>query len=197
MKIEKLNENKIRVTFNYQDLEKNNLDVHSFMSNSIESQNLFLNILDEAEHEVGFITDDYKLSIEALALNNGTFIINITRIEKGLKKQPRVHAQRKNISNTTSSQLIYKFSNYDDLISLENFIANCDTELFDTFSNSYQVYEYNDFIFLILEILDNKNILKLLNFLSEFAVQIEDSGLIVEKIKEFGKNGDGDGLEIN
>ena len=63
MKIEKLNENKIRVTFNNLDLKKNNMDVHSFMSNSIESQSLFLNILDEAEREVGFITDNYKLSI--------------------------------------------------------------------------------------------------------------------------------------
>ena len=49
MKIEKLNENKIRITFNSLYLKKNNMDVHSFMSNSIESQSLFLNMLDEAE----------------------------------------------------------------------------------------------------------------------------------------------------
>ena len=66
MKIEKLNENKIRILLGNSDLIENNLDVHSFMSNSIESQSLFLNMLDKAEREIGVITDNYKLSIEAL-----------------------------------------------------------------------------------------------------------------------------------
>ena len=186
MKIEKLNEDKIRITFNCLDLQENNIDVHSFMSNSIESQSLFLTILDEAEREVGFITDDYRLSIEALALSNGTFILTVTRIEKEVQKPHRVHAQRKKILNGTSGRLIYKFSNYDDLISLENFLANVDSDLFDKFTNSYLLYEYNDFIFLILENLDNENSSKLSNVISEFAIQIEDSGLVVEKIREFG-----------
>ena len=63
MKIEKINENKIRITFNHSYLQENNVDIHSFMSNSLESQSLFLNLLDEAEREIGFITDNYKLCI--------------------------------------------------------------------------------------------------------------------------------------
>lgn len=188
MKIEKLNENKIRITFNYIYLQKNNIDVHSFMSNSIETQSLFLNILDEAEREVGFITDNYKLSIEALALSNGTFIITVTRIEKEFHKQQRVHAQRKNFSNSSAERLIYKFSNYDDLIALEKFLADSDSELFNKFRNSYLLYEYNNFIFLIIENFDNKNIIRLTNIISEFAIQIEDSEFVIEKIREFGKN---------
>ena len=179
MKIEKLNENKIRVTINYQDLENNNIDVHSFMSNSIESQNMFLNILDEAERKVGFFTDDYKLSVEALALSNSTFIITVTKIETEFQKTPGVHTQSKNISKDISERLLYKFSNYNDLISLEKSLSNSDSELFDIFTNSYLLYEYKNFIFLILENLDNKIISKMLNLLGEFAVQIEDSEFIV------------------
>lgn len=70
MKIEKLNDNKIRITLNLKDLEENNVDLHTFMSNSIESQELFLNMLDKAEEEVGFITDDYRVMIEALAMSD-------------------------------------------------------------------------------------------------------------------------------
>lgn len=70
MQIEKLNENKIRITLNLDDLKENNIDLHSFMSNSIESQDLFYNMLDKAEKEVGFETKDYKLMIEALAVPN-------------------------------------------------------------------------------------------------------------------------------
>lgn len=190
MKIEKLNENKIRVTFNSEDLQKNNIDIHSFMSNSIESQNMFLVILDKAEREVGFITDNYKLSIEAIALSNGTFIVTVTRIKKELQKKYRVHAHKKNIHNTLNERLIFKFSNYDDLTNLEKFLVNSDEKLFNKFSNSYLLYEYNNNILLIIENLvkmNVKNITRLTSILSEFAVQIQDSEFLIEKIYEFGK----------
>ena len=77
MKFEKLNENKIRITLNTQDLIDKNIDFHSFMSNSKESQTLFLDMLDEAEKKVGFVTKDYKLRIEALAMSDGNFILTI------------------------------------------------------------------------------------------------------------------------
>jgi len=70
MKIEKLNENKIRIILNLDDLKEKNIDFHSFMSNSIESQDLFLDMLDKAEEEIGFITKDYKLIIEAIATSD-------------------------------------------------------------------------------------------------------------------------------
>ena len=82
MKFEKHNENKIRITLNTQDLVDKNIDFHSFMSNSQESQNLFLDMLDEAEKKIGFVTKDYKLRIEALAMSDGNFILTITILEK-------------------------------------------------------------------------------------------------------------------
>ncbi len=67
MKIEKLDENKIRITLNLNDLKEKNIDFHTFMANPIESQSLFLYMLEAAEKEVGFVTKNYQLSIEALA----------------------------------------------------------------------------------------------------------------------------------
>ena len=49
MKFEKINDNKIRATFSMRDLTAKNIDLHSFMSDSSESQKLFLDLLDEAE----------------------------------------------------------------------------------------------------------------------------------------------------
>ena len=46
LQIEKLNENKIRITLNLDDLKENNIDLHSFMASSIETQDLFYNIND-------------------------------------------------------------------------------------------------------------------------------------------------------
>lgn len=70
MKIEKLNENKIRITLNMEDLNERDIDYHSFMSNSIESQEIFLDMLNTAEKEVGFHTDDSRIMIETLALKD-------------------------------------------------------------------------------------------------------------------------------
>lgn len=70
LQIEKINENKIRITLSTQDLQDKNIDLHSFMSNSIESQDLFYDMLDKAEKDIGFETKDYKLMIEALAIPN-------------------------------------------------------------------------------------------------------------------------------
>ena len=66
MKFEKLTENKIRIIFNLEDLNEKNIDCHAFMSNSIESQDLFFDMLETAEREIGFVTKNYKLLIEAL-----------------------------------------------------------------------------------------------------------------------------------
>ena len=54
MKFEKLSENKIKITLTSQDLKDKNIDFHSFMSNPLEKQDLFLDILEEAEEEIGF-----------------------------------------------------------------------------------------------------------------------------------------------
>ncbi len=73
MRIEKITENKIRIILNIKDLQEKNIDLHSFMSNSIESQDLFYDMLDKAEKEIGFETKDYKLIIEALAVPERKF----------------------------------------------------------------------------------------------------------------------------
>jgi len=70
MRFEKVNEDKIRITLSYEDLIEKDIDFHSFMSNSIESQDLFFDMLNQAEKEIGFVTKDYLIRIEAFAMAN-------------------------------------------------------------------------------------------------------------------------------
>ena len=99
LQIEKITENKIKITLNIKDLKEKNIDLHTFMSNSIESQDLFYDMLNKAEKEVGFETKDYKLMIETLAIPNGNFILTVTRLapEKDVKK--KLTAKRKTSKN--------------------------------------------------------------------------------------------------
>ena len=60
MKIEKLTDDKIRVIINSQDTHFNQED---FFKNPIDTQDIFLDILEKAEEEVNFYTDGCKLLI--------------------------------------------------------------------------------------------------------------------------------------
>ena len=57
MKFEKLNENKIRITLTLHDFENRNINFHEFMSNPLETQDLFLDILEEAKEQIDYYSD--------------------------------------------------------------------------------------------------------------------------------------------
>ena len=185
MKIKKLNENRIQIVFNDSYLKENNIDVHTFMSNSIESQTLFLNLLDKAEDEIGFITDNYKLTIESIALTNGTFIITITRFQKEDLNSTHVQVKRKEISDFMNTQL-YKFNTFDDFCNFENFIAISAPNLICKISSSNAIYKYNNSFFLILNNIEQAYKKLIYSSISEFATSVNNSSLILNKIKEFG-----------
>ena len=48
MQFEKINDDKIRIIFNLQDLKEKNIDYHDFMANSIATQSIFLDMLSQA-----------------------------------------------------------------------------------------------------------------------------------------------------
>lgn len=128
MKIEKLNDNKIRITLNMDDLNERNLDLHSFMSNSIESQDIFLDMLNKADEEVGFNTDDCRIMIEAVALNDGHFVLTITKFEhktdeKALPRKKTLHIKRKN-PTINFAKTIYSFDSFDAFCDFCTFLKN-------------------------------------------------------------------------
>ena len=96
MKFEKLNENKIRITLTLHDFENRNINFHEFMSNPLETQDLFLDILEEAKEQIGFNTKDYKVKIEALAMIDGDFVVNVTRVADK-EKNISLEKQRKKL----------------------------------------------------------------------------------------------------
>jgi adapter protein MecA 1/2 len=192
MKIEKLNENKIRITLNNQDLLEKNIDFHSFMSNSKESQNLFLDMLDEAEKKVGFITKDYKLRIEALALTDGNFILTITRFRKtndsNLKtyKNNKLKIKRKNF-DVTSEQLIFKFDNFDNFCDFSKFCSKLN--LSRTIAKNMTLYFYKNAYYLFLSNINlvEQDLNKLYTIITEFSTYIDNAEIVARKLNECGK----------
>ena len=191
MKFEKLNENKIRITLNNQDLAEKNIDFHSFMSNSKESQNLFLSMLDEAEKKVGFVTKDYKIRIEAFAISDGDFIITITRFNKNTDndvkstKNKQVRIKRKTM-DVNSNQLIYRFNSFEDFCEFSNFISR--TNIVNIAKKIVLYFYKNSYYLCFSNILpEQEKIKQLYSLISEFGTYVDNSDLFVTKLTECGK----------
>ena len=183
MKIEKLNDNKIRITLNLTDLEENHIDFHTFMSNSIESQKIFLDMLDKAEREVGFVTDDYRVMIEALAMSDGNFVLTVTRFEAEKSnttyKKRKVNIKRK-VNEIDNKKAIY--------CSFCNFLNNNILKYMNDFADSMSLFEYNSKYYLVISNIHiNTNLLKTFcSSITEFARFIEDANLFENKLLEYG-----------
>ena len=187
MKIEKLDTDKIRIILNIDDLRNNNIDFHSFMSNTTESQNLFLYMLDIAKEQVGFITDNYKISIETMYLNNGCFILNITRFKSdNILKNPRVITKKKEISTQLNSS-IYVFTSIDNFLDFYSKIKqSISINLFIDCKYSLYFWNNNYYMSINSDCLNIKYQNLFLYILSEFSNLISNTSSVISNLKEYG-----------
>lgn len=195
MKFEKLSENKIRITLSIHDLEEKDIDFHDFMSNSLETQDLFLDMLEEAEEKIGFRTQNCKIKIEALAMTENNFVLTITKIlpsssgKKNIQNISKVKPRIKRKTNALNLEhLIYKFDTFDDYCNFINYLL--DNKFADSFkiAENVTVYTYNNSYFLDLYNL-NKNYKKALLFstiVTEFGSYIINADLFICKLNESG-----------
>ena len=190
MKFEKLNENKIRIILNIKDLEEKNIDFHSFVSQSIESQKLFLDMLDEAEEKIGFITKDHKLVIEALALTGGDFILTVTKLENERKKVKieKPYAIKRKIHPLNTSPLIYSFNTFEDFCNFCTFLNNNMKNYIKHIKNDL-LYTYNSIYYLIIDIIDieNNTKKKFYSYITEFGEYVKSPEIFDRKLREYGK----------
>lgn len=195
MKFEKLSENKIRITLTINDLKDKDIDFHDFMSNPLESQDLFLDILKEAKEKIGFNTTDYKVKIEALAMIDGDFIVNITRMLEGEKdlstpipSKKKFKVRRKSIA-PKSNQAVYKFDSFDDYCYFVQFLSQSGLDDSYLIAKRCVVYMYESAYYLIFNNINEKysNILKFYSSITEFGTYINNSTLFISKLYECGK----------
>lgn len=192
MRFEKLSNDKIRIILDLQDLEDNDIDYQSFMSNSSDSQKLFMEILDEAEEQMGFTTKDYKLMIEALATIDGDFIITVTRslpdfdITSAYKKKT-IKAKRKS-NRLTTDTIIYEFNNSDDIFDFILLLKNLNISGLNAFTKGFALYTYKDKYYLVMDNINKnfENIKTFLCALTEFGKSINNSNLFKSKLNEYG-----------
>lgn len=197
MKFEKLSENKIRITLTAGDLKEKDIDFHDFMSNPLETQDLFLDILEEAKEKVGFNTTDYRVKIEALAMIDGDFVVNITRMSETEKEKnlPSTSISKKKFKVRRKSltpkpeQAIYKFDTFDDYCYFIQYLSENGMSKAHNIAKNIVAYIYQNEYYLIFHNInpEDKNLLKFYSSITEFGTYINNSTLLISKLEEYGK----------
>ena len=81
MKIEKISENKVKITLTIDELSQRHISIKDIEQDSNRAQDLFLDLLEESELNCDFVTDDSQLYVEASSDNENLFIVTITKID--------------------------------------------------------------------------------------------------------------------
>ncbi len=186
MKIEKLTDDKLKITLSIDDLEERNINLHSFMYNSPESQDLFWELLQQAQKECNFNVDDSMIYVEASTSGAGNFTLLVTKtneevpspttIEK-LSKQKKITKGNFRLKRKTASLkekfTIYIFDSFDDIC---DFCQHYDTQIL----HNNKLFRMEDCYFLKTDYIPYNGIL-------EYATIANNPYLLEAKLNEYGK----------
>ncbi|MDP4183184.1 MAG: adaptor protein MecA [Bacillota bacterium] len=192
MKIEKVSENKIKVTISQNDLDERNIDLSSLNYNSPAAQELFWDMMEQAEIEFGFNSADSQLCIEATPDSIEGFIITITKldeendfesIQKYIKnrfKKSDLRTKRKN-KKVCSSVMVYCFNSFEDICGLAN-------KIHSIYSGDSTLFRLKNYYYLVLTrySFGSPDTKSTEIILSEFGRKINNSSFYEGYLNEYG-----------
>lgn len=193
MKVEKINNNKVKITLTFEELEKREINIKDIEKNSEIAKNLFVDLIEETNIDEEFEFENSQLLIEATSDNNNLFVVTITKVDNlpDMKKysllEKKVKASKKSKPQNSTYKVesyIYSFNNMDDILNL------CETSKEENlFFGKNSLYKYNDKYFLIFanSSVKNKKFLKTFVFLSEYCDNYYSYNMLSTALKEKSK----------
>ena len=196
MKIEKLTENKIRIILKKDDFKDKDVNMQLLLNKSEDLQKFFLEILNQAQKQLDFCVDGYKLLIEGFSSDNEIYIFTITKYidstyippKKDLKtSKKKVITRRKNESNLSDFH-IYSFNDFEDFCCFCNSINKIQSKLKKLYKYSV-LYLYNDTYYLTLSNLNSSHeyFKDFYAYITEFGTRCYVSNIYESKLKEYGQ----------
>lgn len=193
MKIEKITENKIKVTLTLNDLQERNIDLNALSYNSPQAQRLFMDMMHIAESEHGFLVGESQVFIEALPTPPEGFEIIVTKVEddkefESIHKYIKNKLKRSDLSSKKKSRrvsvnvYIYSFDTFEDL---------CEgiKQMNPYYTGESSLYKYQNSYFLVIP----KSYKAEVSFeavemsLNEFGVKVSNSAFFEGILNEYGE----------
>ncbi len=111
MKIEKVNDNQIRCTLTREDLADRQIKLSELAYGSEKARSLFRDMIQQANYEFGFETNDIPLMVEAIPLSSESIILVITKVE---------YPEELDIRFSKFSEADEEFLSHDDIADTPN-----------------------------------------------------------------------------
>lgn len=193
MRIEKINENKIKVKITNSDLEERNIDINALNYNSPAAQELFWDMMEQAEVEFGFNASDAQIVIEAMPDTDDGYVVIITKLKEE-EDFESIHSYikdklttRKNLkikgklnsSKIYTSIAFYAFNCFDDLCELCKIISSI-------YTGNSTLYKYKNTYYLMILMRDFISNGKEELHLSEYGTKIDNVSLYEGFLNEYG-----------
>lgn len=192
MKIEKISENKIMITLSIHDLKERNLDYNSLSYNSPQTQELFWDVMHQAEVEYGFSGSNAQLFIEASHGPGGNLVITVTRVEEdgdfeSIQKYIKNRFKksdlkiRKKGKKLSSGIFVYSFDEFEDLCIAAKVIS-------DTYFGDSTLYKGGELFYLILTntSIASTNPEYFDSLMSEYGKKVANTAFIEGYLNEYG-----------
>ncbi len=193
MKIEKISDNMIKVTVSVNDLEERNIDLNALNYNSPAAQELFWDMMEQAEEQYGFNMSDSQLVIEPIPDSTEGFIITITKmdedgdfesIQKYIKSKLKKSDLRvkKKSRKVCATIMVFSFGSIDDVCLLSKRIVNI-------YSGESTLFKCRDTYYLVMTksniITPETGSLELL--LAEYGKRIVNTSFFEGYLNEYGE----------
>ncbi len=179
MKIQKITNNKIRIIFNFSEI--NEEKVSAFIHNSFKSKDLFYNILKTAKEKYNFDTKNNKLLIEGFTFMDNFIIFSITKLKSYNYSTNLTIKKKKHI---LKNNYIYKFDTLNSFLDFLKSLSTVNLKNFKKYDRNISLYKYKSNYYVSV-----KNVSpSIFNpLLSEFAIKTKNSELNHIHLSEYGK----------
>jgi adapter protein MecA 1/2 len=192
MKIEKISENKIKITLASDDLEKWDLKLEDLSYNTPKAQEMFWSVVKNAESETEFFTEDSQLIIEASVNSKEGFVILITKIDE---ENALVPLHQKLSTHFTNSYPYEEDEEYEilpyNLYEFESLQNVCELSkiIHSNFNgqSTLKKYKNNYYLYVYFDEKNEHEELYIDTIISEFGNIIENPLLYDGLISEYGK----------
>ncbi len=190
MRIERLDENKIKITVGGDDIKMWNVDLKNFTDNTAEAQDMFWFALKQAEHDVNFTVGQAQLLVETMPDGDEGFVMFVSRVEneaalaealiKAGKRAKQTEFKARRRGRVCPLLRIFKFSDFEDL-------CRGVGEIHELYMGKSRLFKYMGEFYLELVPLDSFGIFEMENILSEFAEKSKQPLALQGVLNEHGK----------
>lgn len=188
MRVEKISENKVKITLTFEELEIRDITLTDIERNSSLARELFIDILEETHLAEEFATSDSQLLIEATSDNEEFFVITVTKIDfiPELKKYinsdfEKMSSQLKLYGSESIGTSVFMFSSIEKLLELCATIKGS-----NIFLGRNSLYRFNGNYFVIFNdsSIRNKKFMQTFSVLSEYCDEYYSYDMFRTYVKE-------------